>query len=306
MTWALGCGLPASLKLAGAALGIENQKLETGTSGITYFCKPYRGGRRYPTDNIEKWNEFKTYNKRDVEAELEIHERLKKIQELPPREWRLYWIDQRINDRGIRIDEELVHESLRMIDAEKERLLDEANQIEPGLNLNSTIGMPNWCKDHNIPLETLAKEPLAEYLATAPKGTPETRILEIRQLTSKTSLKKYTVLQNAQVGGRIRGLFQFNGAGRTGRWAGRMFQPQNIPRPIYEDHEKLRPLVKEGDLEALRAEYPNVMDAFVSVLRTALIPAEGKIFAVADYSAIECRVVAWLADESSRVQTFRT
>lgn len=304
MVWALSCGLPATLKMVGKALGIEKQKFETGTQGIQHFCKPYRGKRKYPNEDPERWAEFKRYNVRDVEAEMEIHSRLKKIATPPPREWQLYWLDQHINDRGIGVDMELVEAVQRMRAEETERLLADAEKIAPGLNIKSNPQMREWLAGKGVEMDSLAKDVVGDWINSAPDCEAK-QLLIVRAGAAKTSLKKYDVLQEAQVDGRIRGLFQFNGAGRTGRWSGRMFQPQNIPRPTYEDHENLRPLVKAGDLESVKAAgFDDSMEAFSSVLRTALVPAKGKCFCVADYSAIECRVVAWLADQDWVLQAF--
>lgn len=303
MVWSLACGLPATLKAVGAALGIEKQKLETGTWGITYFCKPYKGTHKQPSDNPEKWTEFKSYNLRDVEAEKEIADRLEQIYQLPPRDWALYSIDQRINDRGVGVDLGLVNTALKLKDLETERLKDEAAHIAPGLNVKSNVQLLSWLQRHGSDLPNLRKETL-EAFRDSDEADPVNRMIMIRKGLSKTALVKYNVLQSATDLGRIRGLFQFYGS-RTGRWSGRMFQPQNLPRPKYEDHEKLRPLVKSGDIDAVHESYPDLMEALSSCIRTALIPREGKVFCVADYSAIECRVVAWLADEKWVLQAFK-
>lgn len=307
-------GYPSSLGQLGPALGIEEDKvkLATGKRLIQYFCKPCKptkanGGRwkNLPEHDPEKWNLFIEYNKRDVESEQAIYTKLNNLIPVSDQEWENWHRDQRINDRGIHVDTQIIKNVQSYSLDHGMALMDEARYITGLENPQSVAQLKKWILDqegHDV--ESLNKEAVKDLL----KGTlkPETRkALEIRQELGKTSVKKYDAFQRAcGEDDRIRGTFQFFG-GRTGRWAGRLIQPQNFPRPSFDEVDEPRTLVKEGNFELLELIYPSMNDVFATILRTVITPPEGSSFIVADYSAIEARVIAWLTRTTWRQEVFK-
>lgn len=311
MVWAAYMGLPLSLEGAGAVLGLEKQKLKEGKDLIRYFsvpCKPTKANgsriRNLPTVAPDKWEQFKSYNARDVETEIAIQARLQKFP-VPEDEWQNYILDLHINDRGIRLDMDLVTEAIRCDErsrAELTRLMKEMTALD---NPNSVAQMKSWLADNGLETDTLGKAAVKELLKTAPE--PLGQVLELRQSLAKSSVKKYTAMDNAVCkDGRARGLLQFYGANRTGRWAGRLIQVQNLPQNHLPDLAQARSLVKSGDFEMLEALYDSVPGVLSELIRTAFVPRPGFKFIVADFSAIEARVIAWLAGETWRNEVFAT
>ncbi|WP_128426309.1 DNA polymerase [Gudongella oleilytica] len=311
MVWSAYLGLPLSLEGAGAVLGLEKQKLKEGKDLIRYFsmpCKPSKvnGGRErnLPADAPEKWEKYKAYNARDVETELEIQAKLHKFP-VPSFEWPNYILDQEINDRGIRLDLELVGEAIRFDSRAKQELTYRMQQMTELDNPNSVAQMKAWLAEQGLETDTLGKAAVKELLKTAPE--PLGQVLELRQSLAKSSVKKYTAMQNAVCSdGRVRGLLQFYGANRTGRWAGRLVQVQNLPQNHLPDLEQARQMVRLGQYDLLEALYDTVPEVLSELIRTAFIPKAGYTFIVADFSAIEARVIAWLAGESWRNEVFAT
>lgn len=307
-------GYPSSLGQLGPALGIEEDKvkLATGKRLIQYFCKPCKptkanGGRwkNLPEHDPEKWNLFIEYNKRDVESEQAIYNTLKSLEPVSISEWQNWYLDQHINDRGIHVDKRIIKNVQSYSLEHSMDLLDAARYLTGIENPQSVAQLKKWILDQEgRDVESLNKEAVKDLL----KGTlrPETRkALEIRQELGKTSVKKYDAFQRAcGEDDRIRGTFQFFG-GRTGRWAGRLIQPQNFPRPSFDEVDEPRTLVKESNFELLELIYPSMNDVFATILRTVITPPEGKSFIVADYSAIEARVIAWLTRTTWRQEVFK-
>ena len=313
MVHALTLGLPGSLDKVSKVLRFDKDKakMSIGKSLITYFCKPCRptianGGRirNLPEHAPEKWETFKEYCVRDVVAEREIRRRLAKY---PVRveEQRLWVIDQRINDRGIRIDRRLVAEAIKFDTAFKGRLLEKARRLTGLPNPGSNEQLKRWVHEQEdfFP-ESLAKDVLPQVLERVQKPAVK-EMLQLKQLMSKTSVKKYEAMGSACCSdGRIHGLLQFYGANRTGRWAGRLVQVQNLPRNSMPDLDDARELLRSGDTDALEMLYEHPLDVLSQLIRTALIPRDRFRFMVADFSAIEARVIAWLAGEKWRIQVF--
>ena len=309
MVWAATLGLPRSLENVGAVLGLDKQKLKEGKELIKYFCVPCaptfsNGGRtrNLTSDAPDKWERFKAYNLRDVETEEGIRKRLSGF---PASDeiWEEYVIDQEINDRGIAVDMEFVRQAVAMDDRSRDELTKRLRILTDLENPNSLPQMKQWLSDNGLTFDSLGKKEVSEILKHAP---PEMReILKLRQQLAKSSVKKYTAMQNAVCAdGRIRGMFQFYGANRTGRFAGRIVQLQNLPQNHLPDLAQARALVRSGDFAAVETIYGDVPDTLSQLIRTALVPKPGKRFIVADYSAIEARIIAWLAGERWRQDVF--
>lgn len=311
MVWAATLGLPLSLKSVGQVLKLEEQKLDEGKALIKYFsvpCAPTKanGGRTWnlPFHDPEKWSLFKAYNKRDVEVEMAIQQRLSKFP-VSDEVWDEYHIDQEINDRGVRLDMDLVKEAIEMDTRSRSELTSAMKDITALDNPNSVQQMKHWLSDNGLETDTLGKKVVAELIKTAP---PELQIvLELRQQLAKSSVKKYQTMERAVCDdGRARGMFAFYGANRTGRWAGRLIQLQNLPQNHLPDLADARALVKSGDFDAVKLLYEDVPDTLSQLIRTAFIPKDGTQFYVSDFSAIEARVIAWYAGEMWRQKVFES
>ena len=309
MIWSAYMGLPLSLAGAGAVLGLEEQKLKEGKDLIRYFCVPCKatkvnGGRtrNLPEHDREKWERFKFYNKRDVEVEISIQKKLSQYP-VPDFVWDEYHIDQEINDRGIALDMTMVENAITMDEKSKEELHAALKRITNLENPNSVMQMKQWLSEHGMETDTLGKKSVAELLKTAP--TPLAEVLSLRQQLAKSSVKKYQAMQNAVCAdGRARGMFQFYGANRSGRWAGRLIQLQNLPQNHMPDLEQARGLVRSGNFEALELLYEDVPDTLSQLIRTAFVPKGGYKFIVSDFSAIEARVLSFLVGEQWRMDVF--
>lgn len=315
MVHAMMLGLPASLKDVGKTLGLpeDKQKMSEGRALITYFCKPCKptkanGGRtrNRPSDAPEKWDTFVAYNKRDVETEQEIDRQLNRMP-IPKSEKELYCLDQDMNDHGLMIDRKMLDIIIEYSDKYTKALKKEAEELTGGININSIIQLTNWIQQvEDIELKSLTKEDVADLLKKDDLGSDTRRVLEIRQEVGKTSVKKYNkTLEALCSDGRLHGVLQFYGAGRTGRWAGRLLQVQNLPRNVFDDIGLARDLVLSQRWDELTMLYDSINDVFATLIRTMIIPPEHYAFAVADYSAIEARVIAWLAGEKWRQDTFK-
>lgn len=309
MVWAATLGLPLSLESAGAALGLEKQKLTEGKDLIRYFCVPCKptktnGGRtrNRPEHDPEKWKRFKAYNLRDVETEMQIQERLSRFP-VPDAIWEEYQLDQEINDRGIGVDMELVRQAIVMDARSRERLTATMQELTELNNPNSVQQMKQWLVDHGLETDTLGKKAVAELIKTAPE--PLREVLSLRQQLAKSSVKKYTAMENAVCAdSRAHGMFQFYGANRTGRFSGRLIQLQNLYKNTMPDLAQVRALVRSGNYEALSMLYEDIPDTLSQLIRTAFVPQNGRKFIVADFSAIEARVIAWFAGERWRLKVF--
>ena len=311
MVWAATMGLPLSLEGVGSVLGLEKQKLTEGKDLIKYFsvpCAPTKanGGRtrNHPFHAPDKWEAFKKYNIRDVETEIGIKDRLVKFP-VPEEVWDEYHIDQEINDRGVRLDMYLVKEAIEMDSRSQSELTAAMKDMTALDNPNSVQQMKQWLSDNGLETDSLGKKVVAELIKTAP---PELQtVLELRQQLAKSSVKKYQTMERAVCDdGRARGMFAFYGANRTGRWAGRLIQLQNLPQNHLPDLADARALVKSGDFDAVKLLYEDVPDTLSQLIRTAFIPKDGTQFYVSDFSAIEARVIAWYAGETWRQKVFET
>ena len=310
MIWAATLGLPLSLEGVGAVLGLEKQKLTEGKSLIKYFCAPcsptkVNGGRtrNLPEHDREKWQLFKDYNIRDVETEVSIQ---KKLSRFPVSDdvWEEYHIDQEINDLGIGIDMALVKQAIAMDTSTREELTRKIQDITNLENPNSVVQMRGWLSENGLEMDTLGKKAVAESMKTAPKHLAE--VLSLRQQLAKSSVKKYSAMETAVCrDSKARGMFQFYGANRTGRFAGRIIQLQNLPQNHMPDLAVARELVRDGNYEALDILYEDIPDTLSQLIRTAFVPQNGRKFIVADFSAIEARVLAWLAGEKWRIAVFK-
>lgn len=314
MAHGLYCGYPGGLDAIGKAIGLpqDRQKLATGKALIRYFCVPCRptksnGNRTWnlPKHAPEKWQLFKEYCKQDVTAENSILRRLDQYP-VPAEEERLWQMDVKMNAFGVRVDEELTDGALYIDEVSRQTLMEEAMGITGIDNPNSTVQLMEWLEKNGAETDNLRKATVSDLLAEQPAENVK-RMLEIRQQLGKTSVKKYEAIRNAKgADGRVRGLTQYYGANRTGRWAGRLVQMQNLPRNYLGTLDEARKIVKKKNYEGLRLIYGNVPDTLSQLIRTAFIPSEGNKFVVADFSAIEARVIAWLAGEQWVNEVFAT
>ena len=310
LVWAAYNGLPLGLEKVGAVLGFEEQKLKEGKDLIKYFCCPCRptksnGGRTWnlPHHAPEKWELFKKYNERDVQVEMQIQERLKNYP-VPDQVWDEYHLDQEINDRGIMIDQDMVREALRIDELSKTDLTARMQKKTGLSNPNSVIQMKDYLAENGMEVDSLGKKDVAAMIKTAPEKLAE--VLALRLQLAKSSVRKYQAMQNAVCAdGRCHGMFQFYGANRSGRWAGRLIQLQNLPQNHMDDLEQARDLVKAGDYEMLDMLYDSVPGVLSELIRTAFVPRPGYKFIVSDFSAIEARVLSHLAHEEWRAEVFR-
>lgn len=309
MVWSAYMGLPLSLEGVGSVLGLEKQKLTEGKDPIRFFsmpCSPTKtnGGRtrNRPEHDMEKWNRYKSYNIRDVETEMHIQQKLSKFQ-VPDFVWDEYHLDQEINDRGIRVDMPFVKQAIELDAAVRERLTVAMKELTDLDNPNSVVQMKSWLSDNGVEMESLGKKDVAAVIKETDGDVSDA--LTLRQQLAKSSVKKYQTMQNAACSDdRCRGMFQFYGANRTGRFAGRLVQLQNLPQNHMEDLAEARALVRNGDFDALELLYDDIPDTLSQLIRTAFIPAEGMKYYVADFSAIEARVIAWFAGEEWRTKVF--
>ncbi len=309
MVWSAYLGLPLSLMGVGAVLGLEKQKLSEGKDLIRYFCTPCaptiaNGGRmrNKPDEAPSKWKLFIDYNARDVEVELAIHQRLGRFP-VPESIWDEYHLDQRINDRGVLVDRDLVRSAIGMDSLSRRELVSRMKTITDLENPNSVSQVKSWLSENGLEVDSLGKKDVISALDGAPREIRE--VLELRLQLAKSSVKKYQAMESAVCSdGRARGMFQFYGANRTGRWSGRLIQMQNLPQNHLEDLEAARALVRTGDYEAVKMLYDDVPDTLSQLIRTAFIPKRGYRFIVSDFSAIEARVLSWLANETWRMEVF--
>ncbi|AQS04766.1 DNA polymerase [Clostridium beijerinckii] len=318
MVKALTMGLPGSLDMVGKAMHFEEdkQKMKEGKDLIKYFCKPCKPtktngqrARNLPEHAPDKWETFKLYCKQDVEVERDIRNKLSKYKTLD-KEQQLWELDQHINDRGVGVDIELIKKAIKCDEQYQERLISEAKALTGLSNPNSPTQLKEWVgKRIGYAVGSINKDIMPTLIQDAEtQGKDEVkRILELRQLMGKTSIKKYQTMQLARCNdGRVRGLLQFYGANRTGRWAGRLVQVQNLPQNHLPDLDDARKLLRNGDFEQIEFLYDSVSDTLSQLIRTAFIPREGNRFIVADFSAIEARVIAWIAGEEWRLEVFKT
>ena len=309
MVWAATMGLPLSLEGVGSVLGLEKQKLTEGKELIKFFCQPCaptktngQRTRNRPFHAPDKWDAFKRYNLRDVETEMGIQQRLAKFP-VPDQVWEEYHIDQEINDRGVRLDMELVRAAIDMDTRSRQELTTAMKRMTSLENPNSVQQMKQWLSDNGMETESLDKKAVAELLKDAPAELRE--VLSLRQQLAKSSVRKYQAMENTVCSdSRARGMFQFFGAARTGRFSGRNIQLQNLPQNHLLDLTEARALVRAGDFDAVKLLYEDVPDTLSQLIRTAFIPRDGAQFLVADFSAIEARVIAWYAGETWRQKVF--
>ena len=309
MVWSATLSLPLSLEKVGAVLGLEKQKLTEGKDLIRYFCVPCKptkanGGRtrNLPEHDREKWERFKAYNLRDVEAEMQIQQRLVKFP-VPDFVWEEYWQDQEINDRGIGVDMKMVRNAIAMDGRSKADLSAAMQELTELENPNSVQQMKQWLLENGMETDSLDKKAVAALLKDAPE--PLKTVLTLWQQLAKSSVKKYQAMENAVCEDRrAHGMFQFYGANRTGRYSGRIIQLQNLPQNHIPDLALARELVKAGDFDALSMLYEDIPDTLSQLIRTAFVPQDGRKFIVADFSAIEARVIAWIAGERWRLKVF--
>lgn len=309
MIWSATLGLPMSLAGVGTVLGLEKQKLTEGKDLIRYFCVPCKatkvnGGRtrNLPEHDWTKWERFKSYNLRDVETEMEIQKKLSRFP-VPENEWRNYCLDQKINDRGVALDMELAHRAVQCDNQYREFYLRQAREITGLENPNSVLQLRDWLWERGVELDSLSKNAVQDLL---PNTDGDVRkVLSLRQELAKSSVKKYTAMENLVCrDSRGRGLIQFYGASRTGRYAGKLLQVQNLPQNHLPDLETARALVQSGNFDALEMLYDSVPNVLSELIRTAIVPKKGCRFIVSDFSAIEARVLSWFAGEQWRLDTF--
>ena len=309
MVWSAYLGLPLSLAGVGAVLKLDKQKLDAGKDLIKYFCQPCKatrtnGGRtrNLPTDAPDKWAQFKSYNLRDVETEMAVQGRLSRFP-VPDFVWDEYHLDQEINDRGIRLDITLVKNAIAMDTQSHNELSEKMQELTELDNPNSVMQMKTWLADNGLETDSLGKKQVEGLLEDAPD--PLADVLRLRQQLAKSSVRKYQAMENCICAdGRARGMFMFYGANRTGRFSGRLIQLQNLPRNYMSDLTQARAVIRSGDYDTARMLYDSVPDVLSELIRTAFIPYAGGSFIVADFSAIEARVIAWLAGEQWRLDVF--
>ena len=309
MIWSAYLGLPLSLEKVGEVLKLDKQKMNEGKGLIRYFsipCKPTKTNgmrtRNLPHHDLEKWSTFKEYNQRDVETEIAIKKKLSAFP-MPRSEWENYWIDQNINDRGILIDEVLVDSAIKFDEILREENMDRAIELTGLENPNSPMQLKEWLNEKGLEIDSLAKKDVESALKNAEGDIKE--VLELRQELSKSSVRKYDAMKNVKgKDNRARGLIQFYGANRTGRYSGRLIQVQNLRRNNLKDLELARSLVKNRDYETMEILYDSPSDVLSQLIRTAFIPKEGTRFIISDFSAIEARVLAWLAGEQWVLDAF--
>lgn len=309
LVWSAYMGLPLSLAGAGAVLGLSEQKLKEGKELIRYFCVPCKptktnGGRErnLPHHDMTKWQMFLSYNKRDVEVEMAIQSKLSKYP-VPDFIWEEYCLDQEINDRGIALDMDVVSNAITTDERSKNHLMAEMKELTGLENPNSVQQMKQWLLDRDLETDSLDKKAIAGLLKTVEE--PLRSVLTLRQQLAKSSVKKYQAMENAVCkDGRARGMFQFYGANRSGRWAGRLIQLQNLPQNHMPDLEEARSLIKANEYDALELLYDDIPDTLSQLIRTAFVPKNGMKFVVADFSAIEARVLSFLAGEMWRAEVF--
>ena len=309
LVWGAYMGLPLSLEGIGAVLKLDSQKMSEGKALIRYFCVPCKptkanGGRtrNLPQHDPVKWSTFVAYNKRDVETEMAIQQKLLKFP-VPDFLWDEYHLDQQVNDRGIQLDMAVVEQAIAIDERSREELSAKMQRLTSLENPNSVQQMKDWLTKHGLEVDSLDKKAVKELLKTAPPELVE--VLELRQQLAKSSVKKYQAMQNAVCAdGRARGMFQFYGANRSGRWAGRLIQLQNLPQNHMAHLEDARSLVRSGDYAMLSMMYDSVPEVLSELIRTAFVPKEGYKFIVSDFAAIEARVLSFLANETWRLKVF--
>lgn len=309
MIWSAYLGLPLSLKGVGEALDLEEQKMAEGKELLRYFCTPCKptkanGGRtrNLPSDAPDKWEVFKKYNRRDVEVEMSIKKHLHNFP-VPESVWEEYHIDQEINDRGILVDLEMAEQAIAIDSRSRASLTEKLKKLTGLSNPNSVVQMKDWLSAHGLKTDTLGKKAVASLLETAPDDLKE--VLKLRQQIAKSSVKKYQAMQNAACRDhRARGMFQFYGANRSGRFSGRLIQLQNLPQNHMPDLAEARALVKNGDYDSLDLLYDSVPNVLSELIRTAFIPRPGMKFIVSDFSSIEARVLAYLSGEQHTIDSF--
>ena len=311
MIWSAYMGLPLSLEGVGTVLGLGKQKLTEGKDLIRYFCQPCaptkaNGGRtrNLPRHAPDKWAAFKRYNIRDVEVEMSIQDKLARFP-VPNAVWEEYHLDQQINDRGVAIDRELVRQAIEMDARSRAELTTAMKALTALENPNSVQQMKQWFSDNGLTIDSLGKKEVMELLKTAPAELQT--VLLLRQQLAKSSIRNYQAMEKAVCAdGRARGMFQFYGANRTGRWAGRIIQMQNLPQNHLSDLAEARALVRSGDFDGVELLYEDVPDTLSQLIRTAFIAKPGYKFIVANFSAIEARVLAWFAGERWRQEVFES
>lgn len=309
MVWSAYMGLPLSLAGVGSILGLEDQKLSEGKELIRYFCMPCKPTksngertRNLPEYDSNKWRAFKKYNKRDVEVEIAIQKKLANFS-VPDFIWNEYWLDQEINDRGIAVDMDVVGNAILFDERSKSSLSEKMKELTGLDNPNSVQQMRNWLFEHGLEMDSLGKKEVSAVLKTA--SEPLKTVLSLRQQLAKSSVRKYQAIRNAVCkDNRVRGMFVFYGANRSGRWSGRLVQLQNLPQNKITDLAEVRELVQQGNYEAVQMLYDDIPDTLSQLIRTAFVPRKGMKFIVADFSAIEARVLSYLSGEQWRTEVF--